>query len=159
MLTIFEAGVEVLLLLLLLNGFQTLLGGFVLLGGGVSIDYMHFVNTVHPLHPKIYDEEIPLCFSLVLRRRPSEFVLPSSHGVTCVDFGVVTHMRGDEGLARKVDNPITELIMTHLDEASLLSVEGVVDSKFCSKSIAMFRKVRGVDDVVQEEGIPPLLRP
>ena len=59
-LTLFEAGSEVLLLLLLLSSFQELIGGFGMLGGGVSIHNTHVVNTVHPLCPDLYDEEIPL---------------------------------------------------------------------------------------------------
>ena len=49
MTTMFEAGVEVLLLLLLLSGFQALLGFFLLVGGGISIHYTHVVNTVRTL--------------------------------------------------------------------------------------------------------------
>ena len=48
---LFEAVAKVLLLILLLSGFQALLGGFGLLGDGVSIHNTHFVNTVYPLCP------------------------------------------------------------------------------------------------------------
>ena len=61
------------------------------------------------------------------------------HGANCVDFGVVTHVRWGEGLVRKVGNTLTEIVLTCLDEASLLAVKGVVDVKFHAISIAMFR--------------------
>ena len=44
------------------------------------------------------------------------------HGATCVDFGVVTHVCGDEGLARKVDDPITYIVVKLRYEASLVAV-------------------------------------
>ena len=47
----FEAGVEVLLLLLLLSIFQALFGVFNLIGGGLGIHDMHVVNTVCLLRP------------------------------------------------------------------------------------------------------------
>ena len=118
--------------------------------GGVSIHNMHVVNTVRPLHPEVYDEEIPLQLFFVLLRVTFEIVLPSTYGATCVDFGVVTHMHGGEGL---------EIVVTHCGEASLLAVEGVADVKCYTTSIAMFRSVRGLDVVYQEEGIPPFLSP
>ena len=60
---------------------------------------MHVVNNSCPLSPEVSDEEIILQLSLVLQRVPFELVLPSTHGATCVDFGVVVHMREGEGLA------------------------------------------------------------
>ena len=48
---------------------------------------------------------------------------------TCVYFGDVMHVRGGEGLARKVGNPITEIVVTRRDKASLLAVNGVSDGK------------------------------
>ena len=50
-LTLFEAGVKVLLLLLLLSSFQEILGVYGLVGGGISIHDTHVVNTVRPLRP------------------------------------------------------------------------------------------------------------
>ena len=53
--TLFEASVKIILILLLLSGFQALLGGFGLVGGGVSIHEIHVVDTVHPLNPEVSD--------------------------------------------------------------------------------------------------------
>ena len=64
--TLFESGVEVLLILLLLSGFQALLGIFGLLVDGVSIHDTHVVNTVYPLCPEVSCEETPLQISVVL---------------------------------------------------------------------------------------------
>ena len=49
--TLFEAGVDILLLLLLLRSFQEILGFLGLVGGGVSINDTFIVNTVHTLRP------------------------------------------------------------------------------------------------------------
>ena len=147
--TLFEAGVNVLLLLLILSAFQALLGGFVLVGGGVSIHFMHAVNTLPPLSPGVYDEEIPLQILLVLLRGPFEFSLPSTHGATCVYVGVITHMHEGEGLACNVGDPITDIVVTRRDEASLLAVEGMVDGKCRTVSIEKFQKVRWIDAIVQ----------
>ena len=95
----FEAGLEILLFLCLLRGFQAPLGGFGVVGGGVSIHDTHVVNTVCPLIPKVSDEDTPLQLSLILQRVLFEFVLPFTHGATSVYFGVATHVRGGEGLA------------------------------------------------------------
>ena len=59
--------------------------------------------------------------------------------MTCVYFGVVTHVCWGEGLARKVGDLITELLVTRRDEASLLVVKGVADVKRRLTSISMFR--------------------
>ena len=52
---LFEEGVKVLLLLLLLSSFQALIGCFGLVGGGVSIHNTHVVNTVLPLRQEVSD--------------------------------------------------------------------------------------------------------
>ena len=59
MLKCFEAGIEIIVILLLLRGFQALLGVFGLVGGGVSIHDTHVINTVCTLRPKVSDEETP----------------------------------------------------------------------------------------------------
>ena len=134
---LFEAGVDILLLLILVSVFQELLGGFGLVGGGASIHDTHVMNTFLPLIPKVYDEEIPLHISLVLRRVPFELFLVSMCSATCVDFGVVMHVHGVEVLTCKFRDPITELVEAHRDETSLLSVKGVADVKFHATYIAM----------------------
>ena len=86
---------------------------------------MHVVNTVRTLRPDVSEEDIPLQPPLVLRKEPSEFVLPSTHSATSVYFGIVMHVCGGEGITRKVGDPITKLIVTRRYEASLFAVKGV----------------------------------
>ena len=47
------------------------------------------------------------------------------HGATLVNEGFVTHVRGGKSPARKICNPVTELIVTRRDEAAPLAVKGV----------------------------------
>ena len=108
-----------------------------MVGGGVIINETHVMNTVRSLRLEFYNEEIPPSPSLFLQRGSFEFVLPSMHGVTCVDFGIITLVRGGEGLYHKVRNPLTELIVMRRDEASLLAVKGVSDVKCCATYIEM----------------------
>ena len=46
-----------------------------------------------------------------------------------------------EGLAGQVCYPVTELIVTRLDEAALFTVKGVTDFEPCLTPIAMRREV------------------
>ena len=55
-----------------------------------------------------------------------------------MDFGVVMHVSGSEVNARKVDDPIMELVMTRRNEASLLAVKFVADFKCHTTSVTMF---------------------
>ena len=121
----FEAGVRLLFILLLLRSFQAILGFFGLVGGGVSIHGTHVVNTVCPLNPEVSDEEITLQLLLVLLREPFEFFLPSTHGTTCLYFGFITNMRGGEVLYCKVGDPITEIVIISHDESALLEISSV----------------------------------
>ena len=57
--TLFVADVEIILLIILIRGFQAVLGVFGLVGGGVSIHTTNAVNTVRPLGTEISDEETP----------------------------------------------------------------------------------------------------
>ena len=125
----FEEGVEV-VLFLVLSGFQALLGVFGLVVGGVSIHETRIVNNVCTLRPEFFDEEIPLWLSLVL---------PFVHGATCEYFGVLTNVRGGGFLARKVGDPITELVVIRCDESYLLAVKGAEDIKCRATSILMIR--------------------
>ena len=65
---LFEADIEVILLLLLLGVFQKLLRSFGLVGGGVSIHDTHVVNTVCPLGPQIPDQKVPHIAPLLQRQ-------------------------------------------------------------------------------------------
>ena len=58
--TLFESDVELLLPLLVLRGFQELLGDFGLAGVGVGIHNTHVVNDVLPLRPEVSDKDTPL---------------------------------------------------------------------------------------------------
>ena len=53
---LFEAGIKLLTLILLLGSLQSLLGVFVLVGGGVHIHDRHVLNTVCPLPPEVSDK-------------------------------------------------------------------------------------------------------
>ena len=135
----FEAGVEVIILLLFLGGFQELLGDFGLVGGGVSIHETHVVNTVRSLRPEVSDEEILLHTPLIIQRIPIEFVLLYTHVATCVDSRVVTYVRVGEGFACKVREPIMGIVVTRRGEAPLLVVEGMADIKYRATYITMVR--------------------
>ena len=82
---------------------------------------------------------IPPQLSCVHRGLPFGFVLTYMYCTTSVYFGAVMHVCGGEGLACKVGNPTTELVVTCRYEASIFAVEGVVDVKCCAISIAMVR--------------------
>ena len=84
---LFEAGIKLLLFIILLSSLQVLLGVFGLVGGGVSIHDTRVVNKFHTLIPEVADEEIPLQISLVIWRETFEFVLTYIHGAKCVCFG------------------------------------------------------------------------
>ena len=66
-------------------------------------------------------------------------------------------MRGGEGLARKVGNPITELVVTRRDKASLLAVNGVSDGKCRPTYIEMVRQVIRIYAIAQEDVFPQIL--
>ena len=66
------------------------------------------------------------------------------HGTNCVYFEVVTHVPGGKGLARKVGDPIKELVVTIHDEAFLLAVGSMDDIKCRTTSISMFRQIKGL---------------
>ena len=68
-------------------------------------------------------------------------------------------MCGGECLNCKVGDPIMEIVVTRLDEAALIRVKRMVDGELCSTAVAMVRKVRDINAVIKEEGIPPFLRP
>ena len=58
--TRFEEGVNILIFLLLLSGFQATLGRFGLVGCGVIIYDKHVVNNVHLLCLQVFNENTPL---------------------------------------------------------------------------------------------------
>ena len=63
---LFEAGVEILLFIFLLSGFQALLWFFGMVVGGVSIHDTRVVNTVRPLCTEVSYEETTFLLSFFL---------------------------------------------------------------------------------------------
>ena len=57
--------------------------------------------------------------------------------MTCDEFGVILHMRGDEGLTCKVGYPITELVVMLRDEAALFAVQGMKNRESFPTPITM----------------------
>ena len=62
----FEEGVKVTLLLLVINGFQALLRFLGLVGGVLSINDTHVVNNIRTIFAEVSDDEITLQLYLVL---------------------------------------------------------------------------------------------
>ena len=52
------------------------------------------------------------------------------HGSTCMDEGVIAHVRGVEGFACKARNLIMDLVVTSCDEADFITIQGTTDRKF-----------------------------
>ena len=50
-------------------------------------------------------------------------------------------MRGGEGPASQIRNPVTELIITSRDEATTIAVEGVTNGEFGVAAVAVCREV------------------
>ena len=50
--------------------------------------------------------------------------LNAPHITTCVDGGVVAHMRGCEDLSGQVCNPVMKLVVTSGDEAASFEIQG-----------------------------------
>ena len=69
------------------------------------------------------------------------------------------HMIWSEGLAGQVWYPVTELVVTSRDKATLFTVKGVTDGKPRLTPFAILRKVWGIQPISQEEGVPPFLGP
>ena len=62
-----------------------------------------------------------------------------------------------EGLAGQVCYPVTDLIVTLRDKAALFTVKGVTDGKFGVAAITVRWEVRGLQPILQEEGVSSLL--
>ena len=63
------------------------------------------------------------------------------HGATLVNEGVVAYVRGGEGPARQIRDPVTEIIMARRDEAAPLAIEGVTNGEFGVAAVAVFGEV------------------
>ena len=59
------------------------------------------------------------------------------------------HVRGGEGLGRKVGDPITELVVKRHDEVTLIVVQGVADFEGHLTSITMGQQVGWLDTISQ----------
>ena len=86
-------------------------------------------------------------------------VLLFSHGMNLMDQRVVVHMQRGGGFACEVSDPITELIVTNRDEAALLAIQGVINEKLGVAAVAVIWEACKLYDVVQKEGVTPLLIP
>ena len=104
--------------------------GIGLVGVGVIIHETYVVNTVRTLRPEVYEKDTPLQISLIFQRGPFlDFPFLNAQRNLCRFWGHHAHVCRGESLARKVGDPITEIILTRHDEASLIEVEGMVEVK------------------------------
>ena len=62
--------------------------------------------------------------------------------MTCVDEGVIMHVRGIENLSVKVCDPITQLVATRGNEAALFSVQGIGDGKHSIAVVVVLGHIR-----------------
>ena len=56
-----------------------------------------------------------------------------------------------EGLAGQVCYPVTEIVVTRRDEASIFAVKGVTDREPCLAPVTIIWKVWGLQPIPQEE--------
>ena len=68
-------------------------------------------------------------------------------------------MGGGEGFACQVCYPVTELVVTRRDEATLFAVKGVTDGELGLEAVRVCWEVRGLKSVPQEEGVTSFLCP
>ena len=80
----------------------------------------------------------------VFVRVPRRLGLSLPHNMTWMDERLVVHIRGGEGFACEVSNPITELVVTSCDEAALVTTKGMKDRKFSVTEIAVRGEVWGI---------------
>ena len=126
--TLLEAGLHVIIIILLLCHLETLLRWLVLVIEGACVHDTHIVNTVSPSLWKVTDGKVSLLLRLfyslwwIFGRVSHRMFLFLSNGITLMDDGVVAHVRGDEGFSWKVSDPITDLGVTSRDEAALILI-------------------------------------
>ena len=53
-------------------------------------------------------------------------------------------MRGGESFAVQIRDPVMDLVVTHCDEAALLTVEGVANRKFVVAVVTVMGEVWGI---------------
>ena len=133
--TLLKASLQVHLLLALLRLLQTFLWGTPPIRLCISVHDTHVVNTVGPVGPEVPDQKVSLLFRVLWWGGPRCGAVTGSgglsfrprHGATLVNEGVVAYVRGGEGPARQIRDPVTELIMTRRDKDTPLAVEGVAN--------------------------------
>ena len=105
---------------------------------GILVHNTHVVKTDSPILPEVTYQEVTLLFRGLYRRcvvwdgcafGPGRLCLRLLHGKTCKDEGFVAHVRGGESFVGQIRNPVNKLAMTHRDEATPFSVEGVLNRK------------------------------
>ena len=110
------------------------------------------MNTVCPIGPEVLDQKVSLLFRGLWWSVPWFGAVNGSgrlgfrplHGATLVYEGVIAYVRGGEGPAHQIRDPVTELIMTRRDKATPLAVEGVANGKLCVAAVAVFGGVWGL---------------
>ena len=152
MLTLLKASLQVHLLLTLLRLLQTFLWGPPPIGLCISVHDTHVVNTFGTVGPEVPDQKVSLLFRVLWWGGPrcgavtgsGGLIFRPRHGATLVYEGVVAYVRGVEGPARQIRDPVTELIMTRRDQATPLAVEGVANGKFVVAAFTVFGEVWGL---------------
>ena len=106
------------------------------------------------MSPKISYQHVPLLppsscggYSLPF---PVDFPVElPPYGETREYFGIVAHVRGGEGISCIFGDPITNIVVTCLDEAALITFEGVAYGGCQSTTMVTVQKVRGINSVEQ----------
>ena len=80
------------------------------------------------------------------------------HGANLVYEGIVAYVRGGEGLARQIHNPVTELIVTRRDKSTPRAIKGVEYRELGIVAVTVFGGVLGIEAIAQKGGISPFLR-
>ena len=150
--TLLKASFQVHLLLAPLRLLQTFLRGPPPIGLFISVHDTHVVNTVGSVGLEVPDQKVSLIFRVLWWGVPRCGAVTGSgglsfcprHSATLVNEGVVEYVRGGEGPARQIRDPVTELIMMRRDEATPLSVEGKTNGKFGVAAVAVFGEVWGL---------------
>ena len=134
---------------------------------GILVHNTHVTNTASPILPEVTDQEVNLLFHGLYRRRvvwdgcafgPGRLCLRLLHGTTCKDEGFVVHVRGGDRFAGQIRIPFMEFSMTHCDEATPLTIEGVANRKVGIAAVTVMGDIWGLYAISQEEGILPYLR-
>ena len=123
------------------------------MGLGVSVHDTHVVNTIGTILPEVMDQEVSFIFRGLWRRRavligrtygPGWLSLWPLQGATYEDEGVVAHVRGGEGFAVQVCDPVPEIIMTRRDEAAPIEIEGMTNSGFGVAAVKVIGEIWGL---------------